>query len=65
VIDSQGRQSMMSFMFDLSRLTVVDPASGTASIGAFVRLTYPDLTRLFDVDSLNPHQLVVLAEQED
>jgi hypothetical protein len=28
------------------------PASGTRSIGGFLRLWYPDLTRLFETDSL-------------
>jgi hypothetical protein len=28
------------------------PACGTISIGADVRFTYPDFTRLFDTDSL-------------
>jgi hypothetical protein len=30
----------------------LDPASGTRFMGAFPRFSYPDLTRLFDTDSL-------------
>lgn len=30
----------------------LDPASGTRFMGAFPRSSYPDLTRLFDTDSL-------------
>jgi hypothetical protein len=29
------------------------PASGTRFMGAFCRVPYPDLTRLFDTDSLS------------
>ena len=38
----------------------LDPASGTRFMGAFPRSSYPDLTRLFDTDSLlapSGHQL--------
>lgn len=43
-------------------LTEMDTASGTLSMGALALSAYPDLTLLFDVDSLHSNQLDLLYD---